>query len=186
MEPVDPPTLELEGARLRPLRAGDVAAIHAYLRDPAVTERTSYPAVTEALAAAIVEKSARRWAAGEPGKWGVVLDGEARVVGTIGFNDSSAAHRSAELAYELGRAHWGRGIMRAAVAAVLRWTFERGEVDRVQAFVRVDNLRSQGLLERAGFVREGRLRSFRVCRGVAHDFFVYGLLRADWRDEAGR
>ena len=70
--------------------------------------------------------------------------------------------------------------MSRAVAAVLKWTFEQDQVDRVQAFVRVDNRRSEQLLERAGFAREGRLRSFRVCRGQPHDFSVYGLLRSDW------
>jgi ribosomal-protein-alanine N-acetyltransferase len=50
----------------------------------------------------------------------------------------------------------------------------------VHAFVRVDNMRSQRLLEHSGFVREGCLRSYRVCRGQPHDFYVYGLLRSDW------
>jgi ribosomal-protein-alanine N-acetyltransferase len=70
--------------------------------------------------------------------------------------------------------------MRQAVAAVLGWTFRPDRVNRVHAFVRVDNQRSERLLERCGFVREGCLRSYRVCRGQPHDFFIYGLLRSDW------
>ena len=89
-------------------------------------------------------------------------------------------HRWAELAFELAQAHWGKGLMRQAVAAVLHWTFQQDRVDRVQAFVRVDNPLSERLLERNGFVREGCLKSFRVCRGQPHDFYIYGLLRSDW------
>jgi ribosomal-protein-alanine N-acetyltransferase len=70
--------------------------------------------------------------------------------------------------------------MSQAVAAVLQWIFQRDQVDRVHAFVRVDNRPSERLLERAGFVREGCLRSYRVCRGQAHDFYIYSLLRSDW------
>jgi ribosomal-protein-alanine N-acetyltransferase len=70
--------------------------------------------------------------------------------------------------------------MQKAAAAALGWAFDQGAIDRVHAFVRVDNARSERLLERCGFVREGRLRSYRVCRGRPHDFHVYGLLRADW------
>jgi ribosomal-protein-alanine N-acetyltransferase len=70
--------------------------------------------------------------------------------------------------------------MRQAVAAVLQWTFRQNLVDRVHAYVRIDNRRSQGLLERSGFVREGCLRSYRVCRGQPHDFSIYSLLRTDW------
>lgn len=43
--PQYPPTLELNGARLRPLRAADANALFANLRDPVVTELTSYAAL---------------------------------------------------------------------------------------------------------------------------------------------
>jgi RimJ/RimL family protein N-acetyltransferase len=81
---------------------------------------------------------------------------------------------------ELAQAHWGKGLMRQAVAAVLQWTFRQDQVDRVHAFVRVDHTRSERLLVRSGFVREGCLRSYRVCRGQRHDFHIYGLLRSNW------
>lgn len=179
-KPQHPPTIDLDGARLRPLRAGDAAALHAYLQDPAVTELTSYPVMSAPMVEAMIERAMSRWAAGEPSRWGVALQGDDQLVGTCGFNDWSQAHRWAELAFDLAQAQWGTGLMRQAVAAVLRWVYEQGQVDRVHAFVRVDNKRSERLLERSGFVREGRLRSYRVCRGQPHDFHVYGLLRSDW------
>lgn len=177
-----PPTIDLDGARLRPLRAADADALYAYLRDPVVTELTSYPAVSRALAEAIIERSRSRWAAGEVSKWGVALQHD-ELVGTCGFNEWSSVHRWAELGFELARAHWGRGLMRQAVAAVLQWTFRQDQVDRVHAFVRIDNGRSERLLEGSGFAREGCLRSYRVCRGQPHDFYVYALLRSDWAVE---
>lgn len=179
-----PPTLDLGGARLRPLRAADAGDLFAYLSDPVVTERTAYPVVTAPLVETIIEKARTRWAAGEPSKWAVAVGPDDRVVGTCGFNEWSPVHRWAELAYDLAAAHWGTGLMRRAVAAVLWWAFDQGRVDRVHAYVRVDNPRSAGLLERSGFVREGCLRGFRVCRGERHDFSVYGLLRADWAARA--
>ncbi len=179
-KPQHPPTIELEGVRLRALRMADADALYAYLRDPAVTELTSYPVVSLAMVEAMIERCLRRWAAGELSKWGVALQQDDQLIGTCGFNEWSQAHRWAELAFDLAQAHWGKGLMRQAVAAVLRWTFRQDQVDRVHAFVRVDNRRSERLLVRSGFVREGCLRSYRVCRGQAHDFYVYGLLRSDW------
>jgi ribosomal-protein-alanine N-acetyltransferase len=178
-QPQHPPTIELDGARLRPLRAADAAALYAYLSDPAVTELTAYPAVSLPMIEAMIERHMSRWAAGELSKWGVALPHDDQLVGTCGFNEWSPVHRWAELAYDLAQAHWGRGLMRQAVAAVLQWTFQQDQVDRVHAFVRVDNQRSQCLLERSGFVREGCLRSYRVCRGQAYDYYIYGLLRSD-------
>jgi ribosomal-protein-alanine N-acetyltransferase len=175
-----PPTIDLDGARLRPLRADDAAAFYAYLRDPAVTELTAYPVVSVPMVEAMIERSLSRWASGELSKWGVALQHDDQLVGTCGFNEWSQAHRWAELAYDLAQAHWGKGLMRQAVTAVLQWTFRQDQVDRVHAFVRVDNGRSERLLERSGFVREGCLRSYRVCRGQPHDFYIYALLRSDW------
>ena len=175
-----PPTIELDGVRLRPLRAADTAQLYTYLRDPEVTALTSYPEVSIALAEGIVERSIHRWSIGDLSKWAVAQSSDDTVVGTCGFNDWSAVHQWAELAYDLAPSHWGKGLMRQAVTAVIRWAFQGQLVNRVQAFVRVDNAPSQGLLERVGFQREGCLRSYRICRGKPYDFYVYGLLRSDF------
>jgi ribosomal-protein-alanine N-acetyltransferase len=179
-KPRHPPTIELDGARLRPLQVADADALFAYLRDSVVTELTAYPVVSMPMVEGMIERSHSRWAAGELSKWAVALPHDDQIIGTCGFNEWSQVHRWAELAYDLAQAHWGKGLMRQAVAAVLQWTFQQDQVDRVHAYVRVDNRRSQRLLERSGFVREGCLRSYRVCRGQAHDFHIYALLRSDW------
>jgi ribosomal-protein-alanine N-acetyltransferase len=175
-----PPPIDLDGAHLRPLRMADADALYAYLRDPVVTELTSYPVASVPMVEAMIERSLSRWAAGELSRWGVALQHDDQLVGTCGFNEWSRVHRWAELAFDLAQAHWGKGLMRRAVAAVLQRTYQQDQVDRVHAFVRVDNRRSERLLERSGFVREGCLRSYRVCRGEPHDFYIYGLLRSDW------
>jgi RimJ/RimL family protein N-acetyltransferase len=180
-----PPTIELVGARLRPLRMKDAAALYDYLRNPLVTEKTSFPIVSTALVEAMITRCQSRWASGELSKWGIALAHEDTLVGTCGFNDWSQAHRWAELAYDLAHPLWGHGLMQKAVTAVLDWTYQRDQIDRVHAFVRIDNQRSARLLERSGFLREGCLRSYRVCRGQPHDFYLYGLLRADWLARRG-
>lgn len=172
--------IELGEARLRPLRASDASALYGYLRDPVVTELTSYPVMSVPMVEAMIEQNVNRWANGGLSKWGIARTQNDQLVGTCGFNEWSEAHRSAELAYDMAQGDWGKGLMRRAVAAVLQWTFQQNQVDRVQAFVRVDNGRSQHLLEHSGFVREGLLRSYRLCRGQPRDFYVYALLRTDW------
>jgi [ribosomal protein S5]-alanine N-acetyltransferase len=179
-KPQHPPTIDLDGVRLRPLRAADADALYAYLRDPIVTKLTSYPVASLPFAEAMIERSLSRWAAGELSKWGVALQQNDQLIGTCGFNEWSQAHRCAELAYDLAQVYWGKGLMRQAVAAVLQWTYLQELVNRVHAFVRVDNKQSERLLVRSGFVREGCLRSYRVCRGEPHDFFIYSLLHSDW------
>ena len=111
-KPQHPPTIGLDGARLHPLRKADAAALYAYLRDPVVTELTSYPVVSVPLVEAKIERSLSRWAAGELSRWGVALQHDDRLVGTCGFNEWSQVHRWAELGFDLAQAHWGKGLMR--------------------------------------------------------------------------
>lgn len=145
-----------------------------------MTERTSFPAVTVPMVDAMIARAQRRWAAGEPSKWAIARADDDVIVGTCGYNEWSQAHGWAELAYDLARAQWGSGLAREAVRAVLRWAYDEGEVRRVQAYVRVDNVRSARLLERIGFVREGCLRGYRVCRGEPWDYVLYAMLRDEW------
>jgi len=180
-----PPTIELDGARLRPLRMDDAAALYAYLRDPVVTDLTSYPPVSIPMVDDMIARASSRWAEGELSKWAIALQDDDQLIGTCGFNEWSPVHRWAELAYDLAPAHWGKGLMRQAVAAAVQWGFREDKVDRVHAFVRVDNERSQRLLERSRFAREGRLRNYRICRGQPYDFYIYGVLRSDWAASEG-
>jgi hypothetical protein len=49
----------------------------------------------------------------------------------------------------------------------------------------VGNVRSDRVLERACFTREGCLRSYRLCRGEPRDFSVFSLLRPEWEAAGG-
>ncbi|MEQ1906056.1 MAG: GNAT family protein [Pirellulaceae bacterium] len=175
-----PPEFELDGAKLRALRAADAPALYGYLKNPAVTERTSYPDVSLSLAELIIEKTQMRWATSELSKWGLARREDDKIIGTCGFNNWSKTDRRAELAFDLAPEYWGTGLMRQAVTSILHWSFEHDHIDRVLAYVRVDNDRSQGFLQRNGFIRESRLKDFRVCKGIPHDFYVYRLLKSDW------
>lgn len=67
----------------------------------------------------MIERSMSRWAAGELSKWALALDQTDELVGTCGFNEWSEVHGWAELAFDLFPAHWGKGLMRQAVARAL-------------------------------------------------------------------
>jgi ribosomal-protein-alanine N-acetyltransferase len=96
------------------------------------------------------------------------------------FEESSAR---AELGYVLGRAHWGKGLMREALAALLSCAFGNMGLRRIEAEVNTCNHASAALLERLGFTKEGRLRQRWVTKGHAVDIAMYGLLRGELRPE---
>jgi RimJ/RimL family protein N-acetyltransferase len=53
---------------------------------------------------------------------------------------------------------------------------------RIQAVTNVDNIPSQRVLEKAGFVREGTLRKVSHVRQEWGDVHVYSVLREEWKE----
>ena len=72
----------------------------------------------------------------------------------------------------------GRGAAGHALAAFLPWALDELGLRRIQAAADVENRASQHILEGAGFVREGVMRSFfpREDDGVRADYVLYSLL----------
>jgi RimJ/RimL family protein N-acetyltransferase len=108
-----------------------------------------------------------------------VVDRAGALVGSIGFHRIQWPHGTAEIAYELCPAYWGRGIASALCLSVSQWALAAFGWHRIQACVVDSNAASAAVLRRCGFQHEGRLRHFRQVRGVARDFDVYGLISAD-------
>lgn len=106
-------------------------------------------------------------------------------VGGIGFAPGTDVERfSAEIGYWLGEAFWGRGIVTEAVALVTEYAFTRMNVLRLFALPFADNLASARVLEKAGYVREGLLRSASVKFGRPRDQFIYARINPRWESPA--
>lgn len=75
----------------------------------------------------------------------------------------------------------GQGFGSEAQRALALHLFATSDVDRVEASTDVDNLAEQRALEKAGFTREGVLRSAQYRPGGRHDLVVFSMLRADAR-----
>ncbi|CAN1129181.1 Putative [ribosomal protein S5]-alanine N-acetyltransferase [Linum perenne] len=56
---------------------------------------------------------------------------------------------------------------------------ERPEMERLEALVDVENVGSQRVLEKAGFVKEGVLRKFVVLKGRSRDMVMFSLLSTE-------
>jgi RimJ/RimL family protein N-acetyltransferase len=59
--------------------------------------------------------------------------------------------------------------------------FDTLDLNRVQSETDTRNTASNRVLEKLGFLREGRLREDCIVDGEVSDSFVYGLLRRDWK-----
>ena len=100
------------------------------------------------------------------------IDGVA--VGGIGLRPGEDVHRyTAEFGYWLGEEFWGRGIMTQVVRAFADYCFEKFSLNRISAQTYFNNPASARVLEKAGFVFEGRLRKNVVKDGQILDSLLY-------------
>ncbi len=110
----------------------------------------------------------------------VIRDPAGTIVGSVGVDDlrDPRAHNG-ELGYWLDPAERGRGLATRAVGAFISYAFGGLGLARLTAHTLVFNFRSVRVLEKNGFVREGRLRRRARTATGDHDVLVFGLLRDD-------
>ncbi|MEL7129739.1 MAG: GNAT family protein [Pseudomonadota bacterium] len=85
----------------------------------------------------------------------------------------------ATLGYWLGQDAVGAGHMTEAVGLVTAWGLENVSLARIEAATVTDNHRSQQVLERCGFQREGIARSYLEIAGERRDHILYARLASD-------
>jgi ribosomal-protein-alanine N-acetyltransferase len=109
--------------------------------------------------------------------WIVAVDSEP--AGWITLAVHSWEHGVAECGFALTTRQQRRGVMQRALPQLLDLVFHDSRLARIEARCTVDNVPCQRLLERVGFVREGRLRGYFELRGRRVDNFLYALLRSE-------
>ncbi|KAH6767936.1 Acyl-CoA N-acyltransferases superfamily protein [Perilla frutescens var. frutescens] len=96
------------------------------------------------------------------------------------FPGSGDESHQAHIGYAIAVEHWGQGITSRAVKMAGPRVFEDfPHIVRLQAFVDVENVASQKVLEKAGFTREGLLRKYLCVKGKILDMVVFSLLSTD-------
>jgi [ribosomal protein S5]-alanine N-acetyltransferase len=173
------PTLDAGGVRLRWLTEADVPALFAIFGDPQVTRYWGFDVLPDlAAAAALLADIHRQFHAGTLLQWGVETS-DTGLAGTCTLSQFDARNRRAELGFALGCGYWGRGIMKAALPAVIDFAFGQLGLHRIFADTDPRNIPALRTLERLGFVREGQLRHHYWVRGEPQDAIVFGLLRSE-------
>jgi [ribosomal protein S5]-alanine N-acetyltransferase len=154
---------------LRPLAAGDAGAVDEALADPEITRWLDDRGFSSD---ALLARAAMRWEQSEGADFAIV-DGGA-CVGSI-WLDLGAAGR-ATVGYWLLPRGRGKGLVTHAAALVAGWAFSDLGVKRLGLLADPRNMSSIAVAERAGFRREGVLRSWADVNGERVDHVSFSLL----------
>jgi len=165
---------------LRYPRAQDAPRLFELASDPLVTDPFSWgPYEKQAEAAEWIASLPRNRADGVSLEF-VITDPADRPVGVISLLEISRRDRRGVIGIWLGRDFWGAGVGDEAEALLAHIAFGPLRMERLGAWVDVNNKRSQRAFERLGFTNEGVLRSFQRHYDRPHDLVSYSLLREEW------
>ncbi|ANU26983.1 GNAT family N-acetyltransferase [Planococcus versutus] len=113
-------------------------------------------------------------------RWAIRLKENNEFIGTIGLNNLNVKAKKAEVGYELHPDYWHQYYTQEANQAVLNYAFSELDLHRIGAVTFPENTASNQLLEKLGFILEGRLRGYLHQRNQSHDAYIFSLLKTEW------
>lgn len=99
------------------------------------------------------------------------------LIGTIGFWRLIKEHDRAEIGYMLNPALWKRGIMKEALAEVIKTGFQYLKLHSIEAHINPENEASARILLSTGFVKEAHFKENFFYNGIYRDTAIYSKLQ---------
>lgn len=179
MRKIKVPTLETDRLTLRMWRKKDAPQLYEYAKNPNVGPQAGWkPHESIAESKMIISSIFLANMC-----WAIVEKGTGQVIGSIGLEeDKFRPHvKSKELGYSLSEDYWGKGIMTEAAKCIITHSFESLKLDVLMIRTGNENLRSQRVIEKCGFMYEGTLRrTYRIYDGSIREVRCYSMLREEY------
>lgn len=165
---------------LRPVHEDDVEDLVRACQDPEVQRYTLIPAgYGEQDALEYVTSTAERRATGASCEVAVADAATDVLVGCVGIVRVDELHGRGEIGYWVAPWARGRGVAVAALRLLCRWALTDVGLPRLEIVPYAENEGSQRVAERAGFTREGLLRSYFAGKDGRRDCVTYSLVAGD-------
>ena len=180
------PQIETDRLILRRMLPADAADMYDYAHRSDVTRYLTWePHPNLTYTREYLAYVNAHYTAGDFFDWAVVDRESGRMIGTCGFTRFHCEADCAEIGYVIHPAFWGRGIATEAVGAVIRFGFQRLELNRIEAKFMAENDASRRVMEKNGMKFEGIMRQCMYIKGTYRDVGVCSVLRREyysWED----
>ncbi len=109
--------------------------------------------------------------------WGICfLDEPEKLIGIIGHYRLKPEHYRAEVGYMIFPEYGGKGIVSEALQKVIEYGFEEMKLHSIEAILDPENIGSEKVLLKNGFVKEGHLIENEYYEGRFLDSMIYSRL----------
>ncbi len=108
--------------------------------------------------------------------WAVCLKEDSKMIGTASFHKIDKDHYRGEIGYMLHPAFWRQGIIGESVGALIKYGFNTLKFHSIEAHIDPNNIASEKVLLKYGFVKEAHFKENYFFDGKFLDTGVYSLL----------
>lgn len=167
------------GIALQPLDDRHLEGMERVVADPDAVRFTRIP---EPVPAGFAADWLRRYRAGSSGdgRTGFAIEDErGAFLGLALAPEIDRAGRQVELGYMVAPEARGRGIATEALRVLTQWAFEELGALRAYLIINADNVASLRVAARAGYVREGLVRSLHLKQELRADCELWSRLPSD-------
>jgi ribosomal-protein-alanine N-acetyltransferase len=171
-------TLEGETIYFQSLGTKDAEEIHHYASDEEVERFIGWNLMAN-LNETIehIETMLKRESAGTHLYASIVLKSTQKIIGTAMIFNFDQEAKQAEIGYVFHRDHWGKGYGTECVALMSHFAFESLNLHKLHASVVDANIGSARILEKNGFVLEGKLIDHYFIEDTYYNALLYGKIQ---------
>ena len=167
--------------RLELLSEARLPDVDALVADPEILHHTLFPEPPPPdFARRMYERYEQRRADGTGEIW-AALDDDDTFLGLGMAPVIEPEERQLELGYMVGPNARGRGVATEMLRQLTRWALDEAGALRIVLIINAGNPASIRVAEKAGYVREGVMRSVYMKQGRRSDAAIYSLLPSDPR-----
>jgi len=185
-----PHQIETPRLLMRTYQLPDASVLTEIFRKERDRLRDDFPSraslVTEAEVETFFFYTMRQWRARTAVYFSLWTKVSPTYVGEVGIKEIVWTIPKADLSYFLTKEAEGKGLATEAVRALVHLAFDALHIHKLQIRCAVENVRSQRVAERCGFLREGVLRSdaVRADGKTLVDLVYYGMTHQDFSSRA--
>ena len=165
--------------RLVPLTAAHAPGVAELVQDPDVRRHTRVPSdPPSGFESAWLAMYEEGWRDGSRAGFAIETH-DAEFLGLGMFVRMECEARQGEIGYVVGPAARGRGVATRTLRLLTDWGFSQLGFERIELWIDIANPASERVAERAGYAREGVLRSYWFKEDIRRDFGIWSRLRDD-------
>jgi ribosomal-protein-alanine N-acetyltransferase len=171
------PNLETEYLYLRRVVEKDVNEIFALRSNKETMKYIPKPLVkTKEDARAHIAMIDEKIENNEGINWAITLKNEPKLIGLIGHYRIKPEHFRAEIGYMLLPEYHGKGIITEAIKETVKYGFEIMKLHSIEAVIDPENLASEKVLLKSGFIKEAHFKEKEYYEGRFLDSVIYSIL----------